>query len=282
MRKRRAPRRRRRLPRRRRRAGARRDHAERHRQHHRGGRGVAHPSRDRHGQDADAEPRAAGALADRGHREQPFGEPAIEAVMRDRRAEDEAADEEEDGRAAERRERLLRGATPMTTASAGPTTAVIASGIASVIHHTTTSSTIAARRCASGVSAGIGASHASTKARGPRKSPAVRRRCSKRSSAAVSAPSRGSVTSLRQVLAFGSGSQKLAMKPIDVDGGAHERRGVGELGGGVGARHRRRRAASSRAPPTCRSCGRRRWRRSSRRCRAGASDRRAAGSCPRS
>ena len=84
-------------------------HSQRHRQHHRGGRGVAHPSRDRHGQNADAEPRAAGTLADRGHREESFGEPAIESVVRDRRSEDEAAQEEEDGRAAERRERLLCG-----------------------------------------------------------------------------------------------------------------------------------------------------------------------------
>ena len=83
------------------RAGARvTDQTERHRQHHRGGRGVAHPSRDRQGEDADAQPRAAGGPADRGHREQALGEPSIEPVMRHRRAEHEAADEEEHGRAA--------------------------------------------------------------------------------------------------------------------------------------------------------------------------------------
>jgi hypothetical protein len=87
---------------------------------------------------------------------------------------------------------VLASAAPRSTASAGPSSAATASGIASVTHSTTVIAATPASACAWGVRPGMGKSSRPTSATGASTRPAVRRRRSKRASAALT---RISVTS---------------------------------------------------------------------------------------
>ena len=78
------------------------------------------------------------------------------------------------------------GAMPDTTHSSAPIRAVMGIGMGSVTHHVTTQPSTAARRCADGVSDGMGAAYRIAATSGPKKSPSVCRQRSKRSSAGES------------------------------------------------------------------------------------------------